>query len=122
MAAGALAIATLVLWPHAEEPSEARTGHAASSPHVSTNEPPSLAAPARATPDAIGQRPEVIDIGLGPAEVERLAGAPMFRSRERWEYGPSEILFTDGKVSGWHSSPLRPLPVADIDPHSARAD
>ncbi len=46
----------------------------------------------------------------------------MFRSDDRWEYGPSEIRFTDGKTSGWYSSPLRPLPVGDVDTFPPGAD
>ncbi len=62
-------------------------------------------------PAPIGAPADRLRVGLDAAEAERIAGPPMFRSRERWEYGPSEIRFVDGKVAGWYSSPLRPLPV-----------
>lgn len=123
LAAIGVAAAALVLWPQADP--------AAGDP--ATMDPAAIDSANRATPDAIdvptpgggaaleagattiGARAKRIELGLSPAEVERLAGPPMFRSRERWEYGPSEIRFTEGRVSGWYSSPLRPLPVADIE-------
>ncbi len=52
-----------------------------------------------------------IRIGSSHKEVLRIQGEPLFRSETRWDYGPSFIEFQDGKVSGWHSSPLRPLRV-----------
>ncbi len=52
-----------------------------------------------------------IYIGSSQREVLRIQGEPLFRSETRWDYGPSFIEFQDGKVSGWHSSPLRPLRV-----------
>jgi hypothetical protein len=109
-----IAVAAVVLWPQAEttgiEPSLTAPTRAAepSTPTAPAPDPGDPAAP-------IGRRAERIELGLSAADVERLAGPPMFRSRERWEYGPSEIRFTDGLVSGWYSSPLRPLPVADIE-------
>ncbi|MGL6289224.1 MAG: J domain-containing protein [Silanimonas sp.] len=113
-ALGALgaAAAAVVLWPQAD-PSGIQP--AITAPSLATGLPtPAEPLPtAAATP--IGARAERIELGLSAADVERLAGPPMFRSRERWEYGPSEIRFSDGRVSGWYSSPLRPLPVADIE-------
>lgn len=46
------------------------------------------------------------------ASVSASMGAPISRSGERWEYGPSWIQFRDGVVVDWYSSPLRPLTVA----------
>jgi hypothetical protein len=101
-----LAAAAVVLWPQTQpahvEPTTEGAEYAPSPEATATSAMP------------IGARPERIALGLDAADVERLAGPPMFRSAERWEYGPSEIRFTDGRVSGWYSSPLRPLPVADI--------
>ncbi|MCG6118432.1 MAG: J domain-containing protein [Aquimonas sp.] len=57
-----------------------------------------------------GHRP-LIKLGHTQAEVEALLGPPLLRSQEDWEYGPSHIRFEQGRVSGWYSSPLRPLPV-----------
>lgn len=54
-------------------------------------------------------------------DVARIAGEPMLRSPERWDYGPSEVRFERGKVVGWHVSPLRPLPVVSEDESAAAA-
>ncbi len=52
-----------------------------------------------------------IRIGSTRSEVARIQGEPLFRGESRWDYGPSYIEFQGDKVSGWHSSPLRPLRV-----------
>lgn len=114
LGAAAIAIAVL-LWPPAEAPRSVASD-SEPTPISTAGAPP----PANAT--LLGRRAERIGIGLSPAEVERLAGPPMFRSDDRWEYGPSEIRFTDGKTSGWYSSPLRPLPVGDVDTFPPGAD
>ena len=44
-----------------------------------------------------------------PAEVRRLEGDPIQADDALWEYGPSWIAFHCGRVSGWYSSPWRPL-------------
>ncbi|HFC53699.1 MAG TPA: J domain-containing protein [Gammaproteobacteria bacterium] len=54
-----------------------------------------------------------IEIGSSPAEVFHIQGEPLFKSATRWDYGPSYIEFRDDKVSGWYSSPLRPLRVKE---------
>lgn len=108
LGAAAAAAVAFLLWPQVEAPRSV-TSDSEPTPIPTAGAPP----PANATP--LGLRAERIGIGLSPAEVERLAGPPMFRSDARWEYGPSEIRFTDGKTSGWYSSPLRPLPVGDVD-------
>ncbi len=54
-----------------------------------------------------------IDVGSSAAEVLRIQGEPLFRSATRWDYGPSHIEFRDDRVSGWYSSPLRPLRVKE---------
>lgn len=104
----AVAAVTFLMWPQIEPPPALPS---ASSPLAI----PNTAAPFPEESAPLGLRAERIEVGLTAAEVERLAGPPMFRSAERWEYGPSEIRFTDGKTSGWYSSPLRPLPVGDVD-------
>lgn len=109
LGASTLVVGLIVFWPFAEKP-------------------PALAPPVALTAapevdDApIGRRPERLVTGMTADDVERLVGAPVFRSLERWEYGPSEIRFHRGRVSGWHSSPLRPLPVATINAASDSAD
>jgi hypothetical protein len=52
-----------------------------------------------------------LKLGSTLAEVEALLGPPLLRSEDAWEYGPSHVRFEGGRVSGWYSSPLRPLPV-----------
>lgn len=68
---------------------------------------------------ALGARPAIpasvrdgILVGMRKAEVQRIQGAPVMREGERWLYGPSWILFRDGKVAEWYSSPLHPLRIA----------
>lgn len=58
-----------------------------------------------------GQR---IRVGSTEAQVERLMGAPLVSEIDLWEYGPSHVRFQRGRVVGWYSSPLKPLPV-DIE-------
>jgi hypothetical protein len=52
-----------------------------------------------------------LKLGSTLAEVESLLGPPLLRNEDTWEYGPSHVRFERGRVSGWYSSPLRPLPV-----------
>lgn len=55
-----------------------------------------------------------IRIGSTEAQVERLMGQPLVSEPDLWEYGPSHVRFVRGRVVGWYSSPLKPLPV-DIE-------
>lgn len=52
-----------------------------------------------------------IRVGSTEAQVERLIGSPMVSAPDVWEYGPSHVRFERGRVVGWYSSPLKPLPV-----------
>jgi hypothetical protein len=52
-----------------------------------------------------------IRVGSTEAEVERLMGTPIAAGPDLWEYGPSHVRFERGRVVGWYSSPLLPLPV-----------
>jgi len=86
--------------------------------------------------DAAGTAPAPADAGLpGPAvaatgglillgsdatTVRALQGRPLMESVERWDYGPSWIAFSDGRVVDWYSSPLRPLKVASAHPPPTR--
>jgi hypothetical protein len=104
----AIAAAVLILWPqsHSIDGAPRLRDHGA----IDALPPPTAAV---SHPAAIGLPTDRLRAGLDAEAVERLAGPPLFRSAERWEYGPSEVRFTDGKVSGWYSSALRPLPVGD---------
>jgi hypothetical protein len=104
----AIAAAALILWPQAQ-PVDDPTRLGDEGAMDAWVPPPAVAS----SPAGIGLPTDRLRVGLDPEAVERLAGPPLFRSAERWEYGPSEVRFTDGKVSGWYSSALRPLPVGD---------
>lgn len=69
----------------------------------------------RAAASALAPRPgQRIRVGSTEAQVERLMGAPLVSEIDLWEYGPSHVRFQRGRVVGWYSSPLKPLPV-DIE-------
>jgi hypothetical protein len=104
----AIAAAVLILWP-LSPPGDSPNRPGDEAAMDASPPPPDVAS----YPAGIGLPPDRLELGLEPEAVERLAGPPLFRSAERWEYGPSEVRFTDGKVSGWYSSALRPLPVGD---------
>lgn len=59
-------------------------------------------------PARLAQR---IRLGATEAQVERLLGPPLVAVADLWEYGPSHVRFERGRVVGWYSSPLKPLPV-----------
>lgn len=63
-----------------------------------------------------GAAPERIHIGTNADEVRAIEGRPVMATSERWDYGPSWITFSNGQVSDWHSSRLRPLKVATMRP------
>jgi hypothetical protein len=63
------------------------------------------------TPTAIRGK-DGIQMGMGKDAVIRIIGAPVMREGERWLYGPSWILFQEGKVAEWYSSPLHPLRIS----------
>ncbi len=50
-----------------------------------------------------------IEIGSSASEVAALQGFPPEVRGDTWIYGPSEVYFRDGRVTGWKSSPQRPL-------------
>ncbi|WP_222564850.1 J domain-containing protein [Novilysobacter antarcticus] len=62
-----------------------------------------------------GIAPTFIELGMEPDSVSALLGPPVINAddAEHWFYGPSWIRFECGEVVEWHSSVLRPLPVAD---------
>jgi hypothetical protein len=48
-------------------------------------------------------------VGSPKADVRAAQGAPLVESENVWDYGVSKVYFSKGKVTGWDSSPLRPL-------------
>ncbi len=55
-------------------------------------------------------------IGMRAEDVVRQEGEPIERGERRWDYGPSWVMFHQGRVIEWYSSPLRPLRIARIAP------
>lgn len=100
----AAAVAMSVVWALTPSHDEAaRQGHEA----ARALEPP--ATPTRSVNAASPTRR--IRVGSTEAQVERLIGSPMVSAPDVWEYGPSHVRFERGRVVGWYSSPLKPLPV-----------
>ena len=63
-------------------------------------------------PEPLSPRPgSRIRVGSTETQVERLMGAPLVTEPDLWQYGPSHVRFERGRVVGWYSSPLKPLPV-----------
>lgn len=60
--------------------------------------------------------------GQGKDTVRNILGEPLDMHALRWTYGPSWVEFRCDKVAGWHSSPLRPLPLPSSAAQTARAD
>jgi len=56
---------------------------------------------------------ERVTYGSTRADVRRILGAPAAEGDTQWTYGPSQIYFEDGRVSGWYISPLQPLKVTE---------
>ncbi|MEO7325236.1 MAG: J domain-containing protein [Dokdonella sp.] len=66
---------------------------------------------------ATGIDPELsLQLGMLKDDVLNIEKEPITRGDDRWDYGPSWIAFERGKVSGWYSSPLRPLQRATAHP------
>ena len=88
----------------------------------------SIQEPATTVPDAVEptdaptqdlRRPvseQLLAIGMDGKQVRRIQGEPYNSHEQRWEYGPSWILFDCGKVVDWYSSPLHPLQVRNASP------
>ena len=56
----------------------------------------------------------MIRIGDTKLRVRAILGSPILGSATAWEYGPSHVLFEDGRVVDWYNSPLKPLPVDEM--------
>ena len=80
---------------------------------VDTTRTPDDAATASGDPTEIV--PALVELGMDAASVSALLGVPEIHAdnEEHWFYGPSWIRFECGEVVEWHSSVLRPLPIAD---------
>jgi hypothetical protein len=87
-------------------------------------EPTQDPVPAAASPATAGQATSRASSGRHDAPVQALRigmtsdavrageGDPTLTDDDRWEYGPSWILFDNHQVVDWYSSPLRPLKTA----------
>lgn len=64
-------------------------------------------------------RDEVLSIGMSAAAVRALEGDPTLIHDDRWEYGPSWIVFENDHVADWHSSPLHSLHTPGRGPSDA---
>lgn len=53
--------------------------------------------------------PQWLALGQDTEAVLALQGAPLQRGDETWDYGPSWIRFSQGRVVDWSSSPMYPL-------------
>jgi hypothetical protein len=85
-------------------------------PAASTQDPGIEAVTSPTPPPPREPALRALDLGMSMREVLALQGEPPIRGETRWEYGPSWISFEKGKVSDWHSSPLRPLRQASQNP------
>lgn len=61
-----------------------------------------------------------ITLGMSAARARAIQGEPLNTDKTRWDYGPSWIDLRCGRVSGWYSSPLRPLRVEQNLPGDSR--
>lgn len=52
-----------------------------------------------------------VRIGDDRHRVKAILGAPILVTGDVWEYGPSHVVFRDGIVVDWYSSPLKPISV-----------
>lgn len=84
-------------------------------------DPVPVGVPARpsARAQAAAARPapaQTFELGTPAQRVRSLQGAPVSGWEQHWDYGPSWVEFRCGVVTGWYSSPLRPLKVASSAP------
>lgn len=103
----AIVVGSVLLWqmtPLSLLPSEA------SSPPTAVGDVVDLSAPSPGM---------VLSIGMSATAVRALEGEPTSIHDDRWEYGPSWIVFENDHVAHWHSSPLRSLHTSGRGPTSA---
>jgi len=48
-------------------------------------------------------------IGSTKPDVRAAQGSPILETENMWDYGASRVYFTEGRVTGWEESPMRPL-------------
>ncbi|MCE5234142.1 MAG: DnaJ domain-containing protein [Mizugakiibacter sp.] len=111
-ALAALALLALGIWSLTEFGRPVRTPTA---PAPATTDAPSATDGPTPPP-----RETLIRVGSPQQDVRALLGVPTFARGNVWEYGPSRIEFDAGRVSGWYSSPLAPLPVDEHRPLGVR--
>lgn len=85
-------------------------------PNPDTDSPDTPPDASAALDDPAAIVPTSVGLGMDAASVTALLGAPVIDAdnEDHWIYGPSWIRFECGEVVDWHSSVLRPLPVADL--------
>jgi hypothetical protein len=121
------AIAAWLLWPSDDAPNESEPAPApADAPGASepeTAEPVEArvqpaSPPIAASPGRPAARTPTLKLGMHDDEVLAIEGEPVTRSGGHWDYGPSwiELDVDRNRVTGWYSSPLRPLRHATMRP------
>ena len=85
--------------------------------HADPSPPPPMRAAVQAEP-VVPVHVPALKLGMHDDEVVAIEGQPVSRSGGHWDYGPSWIEFDvdRNKVTGWYSSPLRPLRNASMHP------
>lgn len=76
---------------------------------------PYLAAPRREAP--LPERVPGLALGMDEDQVLAIEGEPERRIDDRWEYGPSWVIFDRHRLSDWYSSPLHGLHASSPRPH-----
>lgn len=90
-------------------------GLAEQEPAIAPDAAESVGTPGQVRPPAADK---FLTIGMDREQVRRIQGEPFNFHEQRWEYGPSWIMFDCGKVVDWYSSPLHPLHVQRASPAS----
>jgi len=108
------AVMALVWWyPAPPDPAKGITEAARPAPTVGNG----MLATASEDAASLSQK---ITLGMSAARARAIQGEPLNADKTRWDYGPSWIDLRCGRVSGWYSSPLRPLRVEQSMPGESR--
>lgn len=114
-------VAVLLAWLAARVPAQdagvaTQRGTTRAVPSMDAPAPvPSIDAQAQAQAGPLGARArpplavQYLALGQDVETVLALQGAPLHRGDDTWDYGPSWIRFSRGRVTGWSSSPTYPL-------------